>query len=89
MGNLMFHTTRSLFLKHKTGNDFLTMAMNSFGMRPGIILLREGTDSSQVKRHKRDSAEMAYVAAAAAAVNWLTLCLIFLVDSFSFFSDLR
>ena len=25
-----------------------TMAMNGFGMRPGIILLREGTDTSQV-----------------------------------------
>jgi hypothetical protein len=24
------------------------MAMNQFGMRPGIILLREGTDTSQV-----------------------------------------
>jgi hypothetical protein len=24
--------------------------MNSMGMRPGIILLREGTDTSQVRR---------------------------------------
>jgi len=33
----------------KEGFRTTTMAMNAFGMRPGIILLREGTDASQVR----------------------------------------
>jgi hypothetical protein len=41
-----FAAPRYQLPKHQTPN---TMATNSFGMRPGIILLREGTDSSQVR----------------------------------------
>ena len=35
-----------------------TMASSGFGMRPGIILLREGTDTSQVRQQKHEDLQL-------------------------------
>lgn len=41
---------------HQQVLHFVTM--NNFGMRPGIILLREGTDTSQVRQRCAEAASL-------------------------------